>query len=472
MSRRSAGGAFTLIELLVVISIIAIAMSMVFVLGGRQRDSLQVRAAADELAGVLRKTRNQAIEQKSFYAVAFNITNGTGTSGRVLNNRDGGHWYRVLGPTTSNWWTQGLTLLPSVQRGSAPGGNVESGGLGFANRDYPVRFFLDLVAKSWESERHVLPARSVRFLALTDQDNGGHCRSRDPYQATYPRPWFGTWDAGTGKWYPWGGYTPELAESSPFWGARTGLDGTATSPSGFFYEGSEGRVTGCVNPRDRLVWDDADGNGFVDLSPNTDGAPAWPLLAQGKPRPLVNADWLDAMIIFYPDGRVDHRWFPTRRQFADRADWDIPQSFRKNGAHLLGMGDMTNVYTPQWAWEGNVSDEASTYAGRSGFFYITLGRDAADDRDTYADPGELISSLLPAVRVGINRFGEVKVVPVRRALHAGQVLDTTAQGTWWNKVSPPICEDGYQGNILGEANMPVIDAVTEAMVRNRQWWLE
>lgn len=472
MNRHAALRAFTLIELLVVISIIAIAMSMVFVLSGRKRDSMQIRMAADELAGVLRKTRNQAIEQKSFYAVAFNITNGKGTSGRVLNNHDGGHWYRVLGPTTSNWWSQGFTLLPSVNRGSAPGGNVESNNLGFSNRDYPVRFFLDVVSQSWESERHVLPKKSVRFLALTDQDNGGHCRAQDPYQQTYPRPWFGTWDAATGKWYSWGGYTPEIAEVSPFWGARTGLDGTATSSSGFFYEGAEGRVTGSVNPRDRLVWNDTDGNGFVNLSPNSDGAPSWPLLVKDQPRPLVNADWLDAMIIFYPDGRVDYRWFPTRHQFADRADWDIPQSFKKNGAHLLGMGDMTNVYTPQWAWEGNISDETSTYAARSGFFYITLGRDAADDRDTFATPGELINSLLPAVRVGINRYGEVKVVPVRRGLQPGQVLDPTAKGTWWNKTSPPICQDGYQGNVLGDAQLPVDDALTDEMLRNRQWWLE
>ena len=465
--------AFTLIELLVVISIIAIAMSLVFAMNGRQRDSVELRNSAEELAGVLRKTRTQAIEQKAFFSVAFNITNGKGTSGRVLNNRDGGHWYRVLGPGVVNWESQGMTLPPLADRNAAPGGSVDDAnhGRSFAKYDCPVRSYLALVTRSWESPRHVLPAGRVRFLALADQDNGAHCRPDDPYQSTYPRPWFGTWDSGTKKWYPWGGYDPEIADASPWWPNRTGLDGNPISSSGFYYEGRDGRIADSVNPRDRLVWDDVNGNGFIDVSPNNDGAPSWPLLRQGQPRALVNGDWLDSMILFYPDGRVDFSWFSGRREYGSRANWDIDQSFKKDGAHKLGMGDMGNLCLQGSA---NVSDEVSQYVNRSGYFYITLGRDASEvEKDTFGNPDELIRTLLPAIRVGINRYGEVKVVTVRHSLQAGQELDPTAAGTWWNKSSPAVCRDGYAGNVLGTTGQqPVSDALTREMVQGRQWWLK
>lgn len=496
---------FSLIELLTVIAIIAIAMSMVVAFNGRQRDSMQVRNAAQELASVLRQTRSKAIEQKAYFAVSFNMANGKGTSGRIPNNRDGGHWYRVLGPSPfsamsidgnhDKWqvadnFTNGIMALPEVHR------LTRLGNFGyFQNRDIPVKAYLDLVAGCWESPPHVLPARSVRFLALTDQDNGARCSSADlanpaqpmRFQPTYPRPWFGTWDAAGKRWYPWGGYDHAIADASPWWNPRPTADGSTASSSGFYYEGVDGEVHGSLNPSDRLVWQDKDKDGLATFTDPAEATPDWPLWRQGESRPLLNGDWLDAMIVFSPAGHADFRWFTMRRQYSLHAyHAQRPQGVQQTGnantgLDKLGMGDRSNVarnwggnsnsdWGPEMAAEPNVTEEASPYVDRSGFFYITLGRDATDDQDTFSSPQALINSLMPAVRVGVSRLGEVRIVPVRQALQAGDVLDTTAQGTWFES---GMTIGQYRGNLLSLTGRerPVDYAVTPEMIANRQWWL-
>ena len=92
--------AFSMVELLVVIAIMAIALGMIAVSMTRTNADAAVKGAADALAAVLRQTRTRAMVNQAPYAVSFNIQNAPGSSGRVLNNRSGGHWYRIIGPSS------------------------------------------------------------------------------------------------------------------------------------------------------------------------------------------------------------------------------------------------------------------------------------------------------------------------------------------------------------------------------------
>ena len=40
----------------------------------------------------------RAMVEQAPFAIAINIQNAPGSSGRVINNRSGGHWYRMVGP--------------------------------------------------------------------------------------------------------------------------------------------------------------------------------------------------------------------------------------------------------------------------------------------------------------------------------------------------------------------------------------
>ncbi len=460
--------AFTLIELLVVIAIIAVVGGMIFIGTARDRRGVQVRAAADQLAAVLRQTRAMAMQRKATFGVAFNLANARGSSGRVLNNNDGGHWYRVIGPSRSNQQNQGYTTVHRPTRGWSPDG---------ARFDLPVRKPLEEIAASWVGERQPLPARAVRFLALGDQDNGA---AKDPgnwFGPSYPRPWCGWWSAADGRLYAWGGYDPELAHfgQNMVWyswnePARTSRAGSPLSFTGFFYEGIDGPITGCTQPTDRLVHDDADGNGWT----GTDESQSYALWKAGESRPLVNADWLDALIIFHPDGSARFEdWARLRHEFGKTARDN--GMFNERFAHNLdrsAMGDMCNQISD---WEigqtgitANNRSEVAHYQRRTGFWYITLAPDA-DDRWRYGSADEALDSLMPAVRVGVSQLGEVVVVDVKRALPKDARLHATPRGAWWERRSCGL--QGYADNLWLD-RMPVEDAITPEMLRERAWWLE
>jgi hypothetical protein len=168
----------------------------------------------------------------------------------------------------------------------------------------PTNFpdFVAEIERCWVDEAHVLPARAVRFLALGDTDEGQRFRDRtlskcmyygNGGETTYPRPWFGYFDTGTGTLWPWGGYDAGKAGS------------------GFYYQGDDGPVLGCRNPVDRTVnhdwngdanWADLDRNGDGDFDDFGEREIAWPIVSANDPRPLVNAAWMDACIVFKPDG--------------------------------------------------------------------------------------------------------------------------------------------------------------------------
>lgn len=215
----------------------------------------------------------------------------------------------------------------------------------------PLEHYLDLVSRSWIDEPHVLAKGRVRFLTLADQDNGDNSApsSGGYYTATYPRPWFGWWDAGSQQLHAWGGYDPALKGDSQkfngWWGqsiGRTLVNGRLMSISGFYYEGWDGEVVGCVNPRDRKVLKDDVGNlagydGVYDGA-NVAAAKLYTVYNAGEPRPLINGKWLDYVLVFRPDGTVADDWLRLRQGYWQRTYYLLP-GFR----HGSVCADVSNL---------------------------------------------------------------------------------------------------------------------------------
>jgi prepilin-type N-terminal cleavage/methylation domain-containing protein len=470
-SRRRGARGFTLIELLVVLAVVAILFGMSLTIGLRRNDTeANVKSAADELAAVFRATRTKAIEKYATYAVVFNIQNGNNTSGKQLNNHNGGHWYRVIGP-----WRQSVTNLtfpPFFNRyacswdGTVILGNLFGGELAF-------RYHMQAVEKAWDGDRHQLPVNKVRFVALTDEDNGDFAACLPPgfwpptykFTNTYPRPWFGYWDPATKRLFPWGGYDHALA------GQRL-VGGNHPSPSGFYYEGDDGAVTGSANQVDRLLVDDTNGDRFVDGT-----TPTYPLWHAGQPRPLVNADWQDYMVVFQPDGTVFTDWGRARHGYGDSSQFYATYGDPATGAAQpfthLGIGDRCNEYPINVQTTPNQALEASSFPNRSGFSWITLGGDLPGDDDHYPDAQTALQSIMPLYRVGVSPFGEVRVIKVVNSDRLHRTLDPTISGANWNVKATT--DTYYQNLKLTNADgtprgTPVTDVVTSDMLLNRQWW--
>lgn len=457
MTGRPHPAAFSLIELLVVVAIIGISMGLVAFLPSSDKRNADVKAAAEELAATLRLARSMAIERRVMMGVAFNIQNGAGTSGRVINNRDGGHWYRIIGPTDTHRWvmsqkTEGWPMYPQSTLDFGLGDSVPS--------------FLGEVKDSWVGDRHVLPARKVRFLALSDQDDGGiidHAAGSwwpewRAYGATYPRPWFGHWDPASGRLYPWGGYDPTL------------VDSRGRPSSGFWFQGRDGPITGCLNPSDRMSTT-ADTNVLV--------------FKQGEVRPLINGDWLDYVIRFNPDGSVCEGQVMRARKMS----WMGKGSGTGAGLPPGDLGDLMNDFP--YGYVANINDYATqgygleatptphdlspikSYEAYTGFWSLTLAPDMDRDSDSFGSAQEAVNSLMPAYRVMINRFGVVKVVKVRPTPPAGLVLDTTTISNWQ---SPAQTSVYYQHQVATNPDgtrrgMPVSDFITPHVLAARQWWM-
>lgn len=500
MTRRG----FSLLELLVVIAIVVIVTATALSASREEAKEVEVRVAAQELASVFRETRAKAMRTRSCYAVVFNITNAPGSSGRVLNNRSGGHWYRVLGPGQR----QGAGVaanVPMFNRGSpsllnVDGSAPQSWGMPGKLADNPIRPHLEAVEEAWIEEPRVLPKGKVRFLALRDQDNGDVRSAGDTYAPTYPRPWFGTWDPATKRIHPWGGYDPDLpltTQTGPWKGRhkpRT-VGGRTISHTGFFYEGLDGPIVGCVQPSDRLVLDDTNADGRFVIDPAQPGGSDDPtkrylLWRAGEERPLINAAWQDFMIVFRPDGTVRTQWFRLRHQYAyrydetDRLCFD-PAGYGTNGDALapagqfhlrdLGPYDLCNRIGRGEGYPDGIEThgEATSWVKRSGYHYITLAPDQHQDRDTYPDLDAYLDELSPCYRVGISPDGDVRVLRVRRTPLPGQALDTTLTGSDWNTTAAT--DLYYRNGLLTDATgkpqgSPVIDTVSAEMLQLRTWW--
>jgi type II secretory pathway pseudopilin PulG len=478
--------AFTLIELLVTAAILVTVMGIGFAMNRGDRRDAEVSAAAQELASVLRQARSLAIERQAQFAVSFNIANPAGASGRVLTNR-GGHWYRILGPAEDNYnmntnGAPSFTMPIRTLNGSGPD----------AVHERALSTVLSDISRGWYGDRHVLPPGKVRFLALNDQDNGSYRTDGDTFPATYPRPWFGWYDAASRRMYPWGGYdstlllTNQTASNAAKYQPRS-FGGKVISHSGFFYEGDDGQISGCTNPRDRWIIKDNtapfDGWYLHDLTNanhdlpggivSPDSTNGWRLLRQDEPRPLINAEWLDSTFIFRPDGSVTQGGFLWMRE--QYAQFDYSGSVFSIAAGLLrliGPGDMTNQSCSNGRW---THEEATSFEARTGTWWITLGPDAGDT-DSFATVREAYQSVMPAYRVGINRFGDVRVQKVSsnpgKAVFCGKV-----EGTQWNtkSLTDTWFKDKFLvtkvGNKVTPLGMPVETFVTPDMLSGRKWWI-
>jgi hypothetical protein len=485
---------FTLVELVMVIGIIAIAVSMLESMTGRRviRGSL-VKASADQLASVLRKARQMAMDHHGFYGVSFNIQNAAGSSGSVLNNRSGGHWYRIIGPHD-----------PDIQGGWSSGGGYDlpfffsRNCSGAAYGDTELGWWLNTIQNDFVGPRYVLPKGQARFLALTDEDNGNYWVPQSKFGPTYPRPWFGaflqeTWD-GKPRLYAWGGYEAGnsnfLDNFDPH--AYYRPERPSVNYSGFYYQGDDPTITGCVNPRNRYIIDAPGGTLPVN---DPQGATAvagqedFQLFAQGQVRPLINGDWLDCVILFNPDGTASmddfmamrHQYGQTGRYPTSYYYWNgLPASAGGNdNLAQLGPGDMCN-YVDSWI-SYNAADpynnrfEASNYTDVTGMYYITLGADAPDDTVAFSSAQQALGSMMPIYRVGVSRLGAVKVIKVQTAQPAGVTLDPTWQQGIWN-ATYNIGYQGYWNNLAlskgGVQLMPAEDFVTADMMVNQQWWID
>lgn len=485
---------FSLIEILVVLLIVAIIAGLAFSAPRGEKREAYVRGAAEELASVIRQTRARAMAARSVYALAFNIENAPGSDGRVLNNRSGGHWYRILGPRPGQQYlNQELGYAPVFDRFIAfANGNH----LNYLNGpwDNPIRPYLEAVEAAWVGEPRRLPPGKVRFLALTDEDRGHYRAPGDTFPPTYPRPWFGHWDPAAKRLYPWGGYAPELpmvnGDSFGIYSDGALRDrprtkgGRTISHTGFYYEGYDGIITGSTNPSDRTVFDDTNGDGIINLTGTAqdDLGAKYRLWKAGDARPVFNAHWGDFLLVFHPDGRVDTEWMPMRRAFCQFfwgghcydptigsnsvEDVDKPVDPGKYNIMNVGPGDrISRLVSPGLP---------GSHVKRTGFYWITLGPDVAKDGDTFADAGAAIRSLTPAYRVGVSPFGEVRVLKVRTTPNGGGILDTGLAGADWNVRAKT--DQYYQRGTLTNpdgtprGSGPVYDRVLPEMLTERKWW--
>lgn len=510
---------FTLIELVVALAIIAALLAMtVQSTRGDQREAL-VRGAAEEFAATCRTVRQQALTTRQPFAIVFNIQNAPGSSGAVLNNRSGGHWYRVLGPSRR---TRLINDMPNQV--PWPGGklvvNHSNDRMTSSCTGWAIGNFPDYVADihtSWIGAERVLPAGKVRFLALGDADEGPRQWRRNSHtiqyygfngETTYPRPWFGYFDKATGRWWAWGGYDP------------------AKNYSGFYYEGSEGDIPDSRHPTTRTVDHDWDANTTSivtvagKLSPqylnsvtiaNTErngdaaGDPGyqadypyeiedeWPMQRAGEPRALVDGRWADARLVFNPDGSVIYgEWNEARRLYGGaapvppcRADqfWSLMSGPTSNALWKSGPGDRSfRVDTASYSTSSPRSmrpwgAEVAHYDHHTGGWHITFAPDVPEDRTTFASASEVLDALLPAYRVHVGTLGTVRVFRVSR--QSGYLA--TLPAVWppnpsdWNGTA--LINSRYRRGYLHANNnlnilagTPITDIVDPEMLTRRVWW--
>jgi hypothetical protein len=121
---------------------------------------------------------------------------------------------------------------------------------------------------------------------------------------------------------------------------------------------------------------------------------------------------------------------------------------------------------------------ASSYAERSGWFWITLAPDAEQATDTFPSAADALRALKPAVRVGVNRFGDVRVVPISALMPAdiadAYQLDPVLRGPKWDDQAAllPLYQRNQRTDAAGDPlGIPADGFLTQEMLEQRVWWL-
>jgi prepilin-type N-terminal cleavage/methylation domain-containing protein len=458
---------FTLMEMLVVIGILAVMGGMMaynFARPELRRE--HVRLAAEELAGTFRKARVMAMERKTVHAVVFHIQNAPGSSGLVLNNRSGGHWYRIMGPGSTDVAdrSQNIDDLPPTSNG------------GGSRLPHNVAETEELMNRAWVDENHVLEAGKVRFLALSDMDYGDITAASSSYRGisasdSYPRPWFGWYDAANKRLFPWGGYDPAIDGSGfYYWGSdyKKGAVVTATR---------DPEPKGSVNPVARVLdhWSNGQNSGTYDKMsiPNQPGATT--LYEADSPRPLINSEWRDACLIFLSNGEVRWgNWMATRH--GGRMTDGISEA--DGVARKRGIFDRCNgagLGTYRGEINQHVESEVGNFDETSGGWYITLAPDVKDDNDRFDSAEEALKAIAPMYRVFISRFGDVEVIAVERKSDFQGYTAFPNDASWWRtagNIKTNFPRDRYIDSTLGKVGKPIASFVTPEMLRERQVWMK
>lgn len=468
---------FSLIELLVVISIIALLMGMMtydFARVDLRRQA--VKTAAEELASTFRQARTLAMERKGVHAVVFHIQNQPGSSGLVLNNRSGGHWYRILGPSTFDSSTRAQLWddLPQIARA------------GDNTKPHSVFEIAELINRAWADESHVLPAGKVRFLALSDMDYGDTPNVQGNYRTiathdSYPRPWFGWYDESNKRLYPWGGYEAGIPGSGfYYWGE------TRTSSGVTYATRDPVAPSTSVHTSTRALdhWEFGQTNFNWDQSlpvPSSLGTDI--VYKAGDQRPLIDADLRDCAIVFLSTGEVRWGyWMPARHH---PYMWNGKNS-GTGVTYSRGVGDRCNGTGGTWPYEvkQHTETEAGCFDQDNAGWYITMAPDSPDDNDRFGSAKEALASISPMYRVFISRLGETTVVPVSKSEHFNGLSAFPANATWWRTVNNMRlyfpADRHVDGTVLGGSNQglgvvqgrPITDFVTPTMLSERQVWMK
>lgn len=489
---------FTLIETLVVLAIMVTVFGFVGSSFLRTDGRVQaVKAAAEELAATCRQARAMAIARNATHAVVFNIQNHPDSSGRVLNNRSGGHWYRILGPASSvSSMRASRVLMDPFHHDNIPpvvGGVDRNGYWTMVSYPYTLAQASELIEASWAAEAHVLPAGKVRFLALSDMDYGDFTSTgttRVPSATvSYPRPWFGWWDkdnaagGGAGRLYPWGGYDQGIPGSGfYYWGLAAASSYARVDPAPV---ASRNAVTRALDRWvDGQINNGSDGNpDYVD--PIAVGADV--IYEVDSPRPLINAAWRDVSILFTGSGEV--LWGGC---MPGRHCWMHRDTVIKTGSTRTyrGVAERCNGIFGSPTDEGWIQQhyqaEMGTFERDSGGFLVTLAPDSADDRDVFSSAKEVMDSVMPMYRVFISVLGDVRVIAVSRtaAMPAGKAPFPTSQ-SWWRTAADVKRYFGQDrlvtgartdstGTGIGEAESggPITGFLTAEMLQQRAVWLK
>jgi hypothetical protein len=339
------------------------------------------------------------------------------------------------------------------------------------------------------------------------------------------------YDPATQRLHAWGGYEgPGVTFADPHRNVMgTPRDPVTPNPvpyTGFFY-GADGGVLNCINISDRTytTYRDLDIDDMLDPGEST----TYTIFAKGEPRPLVNARWLDATIVFEPTGSARFLdWNAGRRAYrnaqvvipnlpdpytsTDPGKWPAERDSRPHG----GVRDLCKHYessrkivsgcgTLKPACQKDFNDypvsisdtaEVGHFHAHTNAWRISLAADADPAADTFPDAQQALDSMFPLWRVEVSQAGGVRVFEVRRDTSAFADIPRwpAAATTWQNPTEvhdncilgflhrkPTVAWRGSDAAKPELAGMftesairgrPILDAIDTDMLVRQQWWLD